>query len=157
MRKCFVLVAVLIIGCETGYHQRLEAGYELSATDSLFGMKLVNVDKGYQRIVVSPTVVAIGADGRHLIVKQRPVRPGRVEFDATHYYIVELSAGPREPRRSHEHGPYDTLEKFVEARRTLGVSDRLGFVDVLSFTKGSGGNLIPSAVVAKPNGEIKSH
>jgi hypothetical protein len=88
------LVAVLIAGCDGLWldtHWRSEK-YVLIAVDARGQMNLsFDLGNGTAVGLVGPTVFAVGADDKHIVVKQHPSRdPFGSSFDrsTTHYFVV---------------------------------------------------------------------
>lgn len=72
---------------------------------------------------VSETVVAVGADANHVIVKRHPER----NWDVTEYYIIDRRLdGPYADRSVCVAGPFDR-NRFHLERLARGVSPRLSF------------------------------
>lgn len=98
-----------------------EERYSLLALDSLAQMNLSFYDEGYYAELVGPTVYAIGANKKYLVVKQHPVTEGGRSYNRaiTNFYIVKRTGSSElEKRQKGVRGPL-TQEEFEKLAVTL--------------------------------------
>jgi hypothetical protein len=87
--------------------------YELVAIDVKGQMMLaVDLHNGGSIGIVGPTVFALGADDRYIVVKQHPAKDGFGNFDQTitHYFIVTRISGSAEEKEKGVRGPLSKNE-----------------------------------------------
>ncbi len=111
------LLAVLVAGCDGLWldtYWRSEK-YVLVAVDARGQMNLsFDLGNGTAVGLVGPTVFSVGADDKHIVVKQHPSRdPFGSSFDrfTTHYFIVARTTSPEiAERRRGVRGPLSEKE-----------------------------------------------
>ena len=136
-RVVWVQIALmcLLFGCDV-YSEDVAPGYGLQAIDSYYGMTLVYDYPQISRVVVKQTVTAIGVDENHIIVKQQSIVPGQPWPTDTNYFIIALD--PRGYSESNVHGPFEPLDRFNEARASLGVAPELTLRNILKWVDRNG-------------------
>jgi hypothetical protein len=98
-----------------------EEKYCLVAVDGIGEMNLSFEDDDYFSGLVGPTVYAIGANERYLVLKQHPAKAPSGAFDRsiTNFYIVERTASSNlEDRQKGVRGPF-TQEAFEKLAASL--------------------------------------
>jgi hypothetical protein len=75
------------------------------------------------RVLIPPTVFAVGFNNQFIIAKRHPKRGAQVDHASTEFYVVSVLDGQ-------VHGPVDR-EKFLALRATLGVPASLDFSRVV--------------------------
>jgi hypothetical protein len=109
--------AALLVGCdEHSLDTTWRSGsYRLEEIDAREQMTLFEGDSSVG--IVGPTIFSIGADDRHIVLKQHPNIKAKADFDrsVTRYFIVDRGDGKRTV-----HGPFN-----VEEFNKLSVSQSL--------------------------------
>jgi hypothetical protein len=128
------LVAVLVAGCDGLWldtYWRSEK-YVLVAVDARGQMNLsFDLGNGTALGLVGPTVFSIGADNKHIVVKQHPSRDpfgGSFDRSTTHYFVVarttsreiaEHQRGVRGPLTEKEFAALTTVLSLPQFSKTF--------------------------------------
>jgi hypothetical protein len=108
-------VAALVTSCDTlspdtYWHS---GDYELIAVD-VKGQMTLSIDLHNTGAIgiVGPTVFALGADDRYIVVKQHPAKDGFGHFDrgVTNYFVVTRVAGSEADQEKAVQGPLSEVE-----------------------------------------------
>ena len=77
-------------------------GFRLIAIDTKSQMSLIHEDSSVS--LVGPTIFAVGADEKHIVLKQHPADDAGMKFDraVTHYFIVGRDKSVRGPLKKEE-------------------------------------------------------
>src|SRR6187549_2568990 len=72
-------------------------GFRLIAIDTMSQMSLIHEDSPVS--LVGPTIFAVGADEKHIVLKQHPADDAGLKFDraVTHYFVVGRDKNVRGP------------------------------------------------------------
>lgn len=122
--RLLALVGVLggLVGCDLLAQDEWHSGdYVLTSIDSRGDMTLyVNHGNGSLAGLVDPTVFALGADKRYIVIKQHPAKDGFGAFDrsVTNYFVVTRLPGTLLVKETGVHGPM-TKEQFEQLSATL--------------------------------------
>jgi hypothetical protein len=108
-------MAALLTSCDalspdTYWHS---GDYELIAVDVKGQMTLsIDLHNGGAIGIVGPTVFALGADDRYIVVKQHPAKDGFGHFDrgVTNYFVVTRVAGSEADQEKAVRGPLSADE-----------------------------------------------
>ena len=96
--------------------------YALVAPDTLGQMNLAFARGGSGFIsLIGPTIFALGADERFIVVKQHPAADafGRFDRAITHYFVIERTTSPSlAERQKRVRGPM-SRDEFERSARTL--------------------------------------
>jgi hypothetical protein len=123
-----LLLATLAPGCLGGgvfSKERLVGRFAMWAVDGLSDNSVVeeSEDGHASRVLIPPTVFAVGFNNQFIIAKRHPKRGAQVDRANTEFYVVSVLDGQ-------VHGPVDS-EKFLALRATLGVPASLDFSRVV--------------------------
>lgn len=121
---CFSIL--LITACnEWSYDSFWESdGYRLIAIDTNSQMSLIFEGDG-GLILVEATIFAVGADAKHIVLKQHPASDlGATSYDRsiTNYFVVEKRSGSFRDRELGVRGPL-TKEEFAPLVSALSLPD----------------------------------
>lgn len=92
-------------------------GYRLIAIDTRSQMNLIFEGDGGSSLI-EPTVFAVGADEKHIVLKQHPYSRFTIDRSQTYYFIVEKRSGNYEDRKAGVRGPL-TMEEFDRLASSL--------------------------------------
>lgn len=124
----FICICGLFVGCsDSKSRYKITEDYFLWTTEDMDQMSLCYLDYGkYNIVVVGPCVFAAGNNGKHIIVKEHPIRDGQLDKFKTLYYIIPLINKISNDPQKNYYGPYQK-NKFDKMREELGVSKDLDF------------------------------
>ena len=105
--------------------ERLVGRFAMWAVDGLSDNSVVeeSEDGRAARVLIPPTVFAVGFDDRFIIAKRHPKSGHHIDRSTTEFFVVAVSEGQ-------VHGPVDQAE-FAALRARLGVPASLGFSRVI--------------------------
>src|SRR5687768_5672411 len=125
----FLLAITFAPGCILGggvfSKERLVGRFAMWAVDGLSDNSVVeeSEDRRAARVLIPPTVFAVGFNDQFIIAKRHPKSGHQIDRSITEFYVVAVFNGQL-------HGPVDQ-EGFAALRVKLGVPASLGFSRVI--------------------------